>query len=131
MGSNVSKILVVDDNQDVRELIVHILKNAGFEVSEASDGEKALQILSAISFDLVLLDVMMPGISGLEVLQKIRTGTNKKIRDIPVMMLTAKSSINDVDLALAIGANSYVVKPFRSNSIKEKVQALLDQPNND
>jgi len=131
MGSNVSKILVVDDNQDVRELIVHILKNAGFEVSEASDGEKALQILSAISFDLVLLDVMMPGISGLEVLQKIRTGTNKKIRDIPVMMLTAKSSINDVDQALAIGANSYVVKPFRSNSIKEKVQALLDQPNND
>jgi putative two-component system response regulator len=71
---------------------------------------------------------MMPGISGLEVLSEIRTGSNKRIREVPVMMMTAKSGLEDIDQALALGANSYVVKPFRGITLREKVRNLLDLP---
>ena len=128
MSQEVQKVLVVDDNQDVRELIVHILNADGFHVYAAIDGENALAILNSNPVDLVLLDVMMPGMSGLDVLKEIRTGSNKKIREIPVMMITAMSSTDDVDQALAIGANSYVVKPFRGTTIREKVRKILELP---
>jgi DNA-binding response OmpR family regulator len=131
MGQEVQKVLVVDDNQDVRELIVHILNSDGFHVYAAVDGENALAILNSNPVDLVLLDVMMPGKSGLDVLKEIRTGSNKKIREVPVMMITAMSSTDDVDQALAIGANSYVVKPFRGTTIREKVRKILDLPFNE
>jgi DNA-binding response OmpR family regulator len=131
MGQEVQKVLVVDDNQDVRELIVHILSADGFHVYAAVDGENALAILNSNPVDLVLLDVMMPGMSGLDVLKEIRTGSNKKIREVPVMMITAMSSTDDVDQALAIGANSYVVKPFRGTTIREKVRKILDLPFNE
>ncbi len=126
MSSNKTKILVIDDNQDVRDLVVHILDSAGFKVFDADGGAKALEILKDNSIDLVLLDVMMPGKSGLEVLREIRGGSNKKLRDIPVMMITAKSSTEDIDKALEIGANSYIVKPFRATTIREKVRAILE-----
>ena len=131
MSQEVQKVLVVDDNQDVRELIVHILNADGFHVYAAIDGENALAILNSNPVDLVLLDVMMPGMSGLDVLKEIRTGSNKKIREVPVMMITAMSSTDDVDQALAIGANSYVVKPFRGTTIREKVRKILDLPFNE
>ena len=128
MSEEVRKVLVVDDNQDIRELIVHILNADGFHVYSAVDGENALAILNSNPVDLVLLDVMMPGMSGLEVLTEIRTGSNKKVRDIPVMMITAKSSTDDIDQALALGANSYVIKPFRGTTIREKVRTILELP---
>jgi DNA-binding response OmpR family regulator len=119
------RVLVVDDNQDIRDLVVHILSADGFNVF---DGENALAILNSNPVNLVLLDVMMPGKSGLEVLREIRGGSNKKLRDIPVMMITAKSSTEDIDKALEIGANSYIVKPFRATTIREKVRAILELP---
>jgi DNA-binding response OmpR family regulator len=125
-----AKVLVVDDNEDVRDLVVHILNADGFHVFSASEGSSALSILKANEIDLVLLDVMMPGMSGLEVLTEIRTGSDKKIREVPVMMITAKSSTEDIDKALAIGANSYVVKPFRGATIREKVRTILEMPFN-
>lgn len=128
MSQENHKILVVDDNQDIRDLVVHILNADGFHVYSALDGENALAILNSNPVDLVLLDVMMPGLSGLDVLKEIRAGSNKKIHDIPVMMITAKSSTEDIDQALAIGANSYVVKPFRGTTIREKVRAILELP---
>jgi DNA-binding response OmpR family regulator len=131
MSQEEQKVLVVDDNQDVRDLVVHILTADGFQVYAAIDGENALAILNNSPVDLVLLDVMMPGISGLDVLKEIRTGSNKKIREVPVMMITAKSSTDDIDQALAIGANSYVVKPFRGTTIREKVRKILDLPFNE
>jgi CheY-like chemotaxis protein len=130
MSQEIQSILVVDDNQDIRDLVVHILSADGFHLYSAADGESALAILNGNSIDLVLLDVMMPGISGLEVLDHIRNGSNKNIREIPVMMITAKSSTEDIDKALAIGANSYVVKPFRGATIREKVRTILDLPFN-
>ena len=125
-----AKVLVVDDNEDVRDLVVHILNADGFHVFAASEGVSALSILKANEIDLVLLDVMMPGMSGLEVLTEIRLGSDRKIREIPVMMITAKSSTEDIDKALAIGANSYVVKPFRGATIREKVRTILELPFN-
>ena len=126
MSQDSRRILVVDDNQDVRDLVVHILSADGFHVYSAVDGDNALAILNSNPVDLVLLDVMMPGKSGLEVLAEIRSGSNKKIREVPVMMITAKSSTDDIDQALALGASSYIVKPFRGPSIREKVHAIFD-----
>ncbi len=127
MGES-QKILVVDDNQDVRELVLHILSADGFHVFSAADGDQALAILGANEVDLVLLDVMMPGKSGLEVLSEIRNGSNKKLHEIPVVMITAKSTVEDIDKALALGASSYIVKPFRGTSIREKVRAIFELP---
>ena len=84
--------------------------------------------LQELNINLVLLDVMMPGKSGIEVLSEIRTHSNRSIREIPVMMITAKSSTEDIDAALAAGANSYVIKPFRATTIREKVRSILELP---
>lgn len=126
MSQGVQNILVVDDNVDVRDLVVHFLSSDGFHVFSASNGDEALAILKSNPVNLVLLDVMMPGKSGLEVLEEIRTHSNKNVRDVPVMMITAKSSTEDIDAALATGANSYVVKPFRATTIREKVRTILE-----
>lgn len=128
--SEEKRILVVDDNQDIRDLVVHILSADGFHVFSANDGDSALAILAANHVDLVLLDVMMPGKSGLEVLDQIRNGHQKTIHEIPVVMMTAKSTIEDIDEALTLGATSYIVKPFRGTSIRERVRTLFDLPIN-
>jgi DNA-binding response OmpR family regulator len=128
MSQEDQKVLVVDDNQDVRDLVVHFLSADGFHVYSASNGDEALAILKTNPVNLVLLDVMMPGKSGLEVLTEIRTGSNKAIHDIPVMMITAKSTTEDIDIALATGATSYVIKPFRATTIREKVRSILELP---
>jgi DNA-binding response OmpR family regulator len=128
MNQEVQRVLVVDDNQDIRDLVVHFLSADGFHVFSASNGDEALAILKSNTVNLVLLDVMMPGKSGLEVLAEIRGNSNRAIRDLPIMMITAKSSTDDIDLALATGANSYVIKPFRAITIREKVRAILDLP---
>lgn len=128
MAQETAKILVVDDNSDIRDLIVHILNADGFHVYSASDGSSALSILKANSIELVLLDVMMPGMSGLDLLREIRTGSEKRLHEIPVMMITAKSLTEDIDAALAIGANSYLVKPFRGTTVREKVRNILNLP---
>jgi len=128
MATDTASILVVDDNQDIRDLISHFLSADGFHLFTATDGESALNILKRNQIDLVLLDVMMPGISGLDLLREIRANSDKKLRDIPVMMITAKTGTDDIDKALSLGANSYIVKPFRGNAIREKVRAILELP---
>lgn len=126
MGHEAHKVLVVDDNQDIRDLVLHILNADGFHTFAAANAAEAMGILNSNEVDLVLLDVMMPGKSGLELLSDIRTGSNKKIHEVPVVMITAKSSIEDIDQALALGANSYIVKPFRGNLIREKVRSVFE-----
>ena len=126
MTQDMRRVLVVDDNQDIRELVMHILDADGFHVFAAENGEGALAILRSNPVDLILLDVMMPGTSGLEVLQEIRTGSLKRLHEVPVIMITAMATTDDVDKALAIGANSYIVKPFRGALIREKVRAVLE-----
>jgi CheY-like chemotaxis protein len=131
MNQAKKQILVVDDNQDIRELLIHMLDLEDYDISTAKDGEEALSIISSRHFDLILLDVMMPGKSGIEVLSEIRSSKDSQIKNLPVVMITAKSLIDDIDAALSAGATSYIVKPFRTEAIKQKVRNIFDVQENE
>ena len=126
MAESAKSILVVDDNEDIRGLLSLVLQKEGYEVHAAEDGASALEQAYEKKPDLILLDVMMPGLSGLEVLSTIRENKDKKISEVPIMMITAKSTIDDIDAAVELGASSYIVKPFRPANLAEKVQAIFD-----
>jgi two-component system OmpR family response regulator len=124
------RILVVDDNQDIRDLIIQMLDFEDYDISTAKDGEEALKIIKSHRFDLILLDVMMPGKSGIEVLSEIRSSKDSQIKNLAVVMITAKSLIDDVDAALSAGATSYIVKPFRTEAIKQKIKSIFEVQEN-
>ena len=125
MSTDSKSILVVDDNEDIRSLLSLVLQREGYEVVLASDGTEALDKIKIAKPDLILLDVMMPGLSGLEVLSMIREDKDKKINEIPIMMITAKSTVTDIDNAVELGASSYIIKPFRPANLIEKVTAIF------
>jgi two-component system OmpR family response regulator/two-component system alkaline phosphatase synthesis response regulator PhoP len=126
LDNRTQKILVVDDNEDIRNLLTLILEKEGFSVFQGVDGRDGLEEISRHQPDLILLDVMMPGMSGLEVLSEVRKSSNKEISSILVCMLTAKSLVEDIDEALELGATSYIIKPFRPAQLVEKVNTLLN-----
>ena len=103
-------ILVVDDNQENRDVLSRRLQRHGYKVTTAVDGPGALQLLKETPCDLVLLDVMMPGMNGVEVLGKIRE--TQSPTQLPVIMATAKDQSTDIAQALNLGANDYVTKPL-------------------
>lgn len=103
-------ILVVDDNEMNRDMLARRLQRRGYRVAVAEDGQRALQMIAAQPFDLVLLDIMMPGISGLDVLKSLRERFS--VADLPVIMATAKNQSADIVTALKLGANDYVTKPL-------------------
>ena len=125
MVAKTKSILVIDDNDDIRGLLSLVLQKEGYEVLEAAGGSEALIKINESKPDLILLDVMMPGLSGLEVLATIRESKEKKISEVPVIMITAKSTIDDIDAAIELGANSYIVKPFRPANLVEKVSEIF------
>ena len=125
MSKDSKSILVVDDNEDIRSLLSLVLLKEGYEVVLASDGAEALEKIKATKPDLILLDVMMPGLSGLDVLSIIRDDKDKKINEIPIMIITAKSTIADIDIAVELGASSYIIKPFRPANLIDKVTAIF------
>jgi DNA-binding response OmpR family regulator len=115
-----ASVLVVDDDHTVREVVVSYLKAAGHIVAEAADGENALALISATPVDLVVLDLMLPGIGGLEVCRQLRAST-----DVPVIMLTALGSAEDRVAGLEQGADDYVTKPFSPRELVLRVDAVL------
>ena len=119
------RILVIDDNADIRDLIQYIFEKDGKLVIQGEDGEKGLAKAKAERPDLILLDTTMPGISGLEVLKVIRQNVDNEISTIPVVMLTAISADADIKKAYEIGASSYIVKPFKREKILAEVDLLL------
>jgi DNA-binding response OmpR family regulator len=125
MANDPKCILVVDDNLDIRNLLSMILEKEGYTVIHGVDGREGLEKIIQNIPNLVLLDVMMPGFSGLEVLAAVRENKKREINSIPICMITAKSSVEDVDKALELGATSYIVKPFRPAVLIEKVNSLL------
>ncbi len=125
MASAQSTVLVIDDNEDIRNLVSLVLEKEGYRVLIGIDGSDGLEKLGLNKVDLVFLDVMMPGISGLELLETIRAHKSKEINSVPICMITAKSSVEDIDAALELGATSYIVKPFRPTALTEKANSLL------
>ena len=125
MGNDQKTILVVDDNEDIRNLLSLILEKENYKVIHGVDGRDGLAKIIENQPDLILLDVMMPGFSGLEVLAEVRANKKKEINSIPICMITAKSLVEDIDVALELGATSYIVKPFRPAVLAEKVNTLL------
>jgi DNA-binding response OmpR family regulator len=117
------KILVVEDDKDIARLVQYNLGKAGYVAETAASGEAALSMLARQSFDLVILDVMLPGVDGLEVCRQIRQDPERK--HILVMMLTAKGEEIDRIVGLELGAEDYVVKPFSPRELVLRVKALL------
>lgn len=120
---NTGKILVVDDESDLVELISYNLNKEGFETSSASDGEEALNKVRKESFALVLLDLMLPGMSGMELCRIFRN--DQKTRNLPIIMLTAKGEEVDRVLGLEMGADDYITKPFSPRELVARVKAVL------
>ena len=117
------KIFVVEDNQDILELIAYNLENQGYEVQRFTTGENALAQAPAAIPDLIILDVMLPGIDGLTVCRRLKQ--NEATRGIPVMMLTARSEDSDVIAGLELGADDYVTKPFSPKILIARVRTVL------
>jgi two-component system phosphate regulon response regulator PhoB len=117
------RILVVDDEPDALELIGFNLRNAGFDISTADDGDKALKFARELQPDLILLDVMLPEVDGLEVCKIIRR--DPVTAGIPIIMLTAKAAEMDRVLGLELGADDYVTKPFSPRELVLRVKNML------
>jgi CheY-like chemotaxis protein len=118
-------ILIVDDEPDVRMILEAILTPAGYSVTEARDGQEALDILADRKFDLMFLDLAMPRVSGEEVMKQLRS--QERLKDMPVIMLTAKAQKKDVEKGYEEGASFYIVKPFSNTTIRELTRYLLDE----
>ncbi|MCL6635345.1 MAG: response regulator transcription factor [Peptococcaceae bacterium] len=115
-----TKILVVDDEQKIREVVRMYLEKEGFTVGEASDGREALNLITKEKWDLVILDLMMPGTDGWTVCREVRKNTA-----VPIIMLTARDDEVDRVLGLELGADDYVVKPFSPRELAARVKAVL------
>ncbi len=119
------KILVVDDDPTMVKLINVNLKLNNYSVIEATSGEQALDVLSEESLDLVVLDIMMPGVDGWEVLRRIRGSS--ETREMPVILVTAKTQDSDVIRGWELGADEYVIKPFNPLLLVEVIKMVLDR----
>jgi len=118
--SNGNRILVVDDEASVRESIGYALEQEGFQVTLAADGEDAEGRLSQAGFDLLILDIMMPGKSGLDICREVRASSA-----VPIILLTAKDAEVDKVVGLEVGADDYVTKPFSVRELLGRVRAQL------
>ncbi len=118
-----STILVIEDDQDIVEVVRYNLEREGFRVLDARDGERGLDAAIKSKPDLILLDLMLPGIDGLEVCRRIRE--QEETRWIPVLILTAKNEEADVVIGLEMGADDYLSKPFSPRELVARIRAVL------
>jgi len=116
-----ARLLIVDDELNIRELLSASLRFAGFDVDVAADGREALAKVQADRPDLLVLDVMMPGLDGLTVLRRLRANA----LDVPVLLLTARDATEDKVAALNVGADDYITKPFSLEEVIARVRAVL------
>lgn len=115
-----TKILIVEDEKILRETLAYNLTNQGFELSTAGNGNDALEIMRTEPPDLMILDIMLPGMDGFEICRQVRTKSN-----IPILMLTARDSEIDRVVGLEVGADDYMVKPFSMRELVARVKAML------
>lgn len=115
-----SHIMAVDDDKEILRILKRILELEGYDVAVAPDGGSALELLEEWQPDLVILDIIMPGLDGFQTLKRIRQRSS-----IPIIMLTAKCDVTTLNDALALGADDYVRKPFATRELVARVQAKL------
>ena len=115
-----TRVLVVEDEQSLREPLVYLLQKEGYDVVEAEDGNRAVQIFNEYGADIILLDLMLPGLSGNEVCRTIRQDSQ-----VPIIMLTAKEAEIDKVVGLEIGADDYVTKPYSTRELLARMKAVL------
>ena len=120
-----ARIVVADDDIDIRELVEFKLSTLGHDVVAVSDGAAAVDACQARRPDLAVLDVMMPGVSGLDAIRAIRADPG--LADLPVILLTARAQENDVETGFDSGADDYITKPFSPRELASRVQALLSR----
>lgn len=113
-------VLIVDDEKMIRSLLKMSLQRMGYEVTTADNGEEALRLFEQESFDLVLLDILMPGIDGFTVCTELR-----RISDVPIVMLTALNRPDDIVRGLELGADNYITKPFTFKEVEARIRAIL------
>ena len=117
------RVLVVDDQEEIREMTSLILSGAGYEVSTADGGEEALRLARREPFDLVLLDINMPGMGGWETLRLLRA--DEDLEGLPVAMFSVKGEVRDKTVGLQYGATDYITKPFAVDDLVARVARLL------
>jgi two-component system response regulator RegX3 len=120
MSGQPMRVLVVDDEHAITEFVSYNLKREGYEVEVAHDGNSALEMALGGSFDLIILDVMLPGMSGFDVCQRLRTQS-----DVPVLFLSARDTEIDKVVGLEIGGDDYLAKPFGVKELNARIKALL------
>ena len=118
-----AKILIIEDEIAVREMLTFALKNNGFETFEAGNSEEALNIVSKNNINLILLDWMLPGKAGIDIARSLRASIETK--ELPIIMLTAKSEESDKIMGLESGADDYITKPFSPKELIARIKALL------
>tara|TARA_B100001167_G_C16766351_1_gene304436 strand:- start:1190 stop:1897 length:708 start_codon:yes stop_codon:yes gene_type:complete len=122
-GMKKPKIVVIEDEVDILEVINYNLSKEGFDVCSALDGEEGLALIKKEVPDLVLLDLMLPGLDGIEICRKLKT--DYSTRSIPIIMVTAKGEESDIVLGLGMGADDYMVKPFRPRELMARIRSVL------
>src|SRR3954468_5788581 len=120
MAERSARILLVDDEQSIQTLLSYPLRKDGYEVVQATDGRQALDRFAEQPFDLVVLDVMLPQLDGLEICRRLRARSA-----VPIIMLTAKSEEIDKVVGLELGADDYITKPFSMREFRSRVKAAL------
>ena len=123
MAKNI--VLLIDDDENICKVVKLYLEKEGFDIMVANDGQAGLDMFATTEPDIVLLDIMMPGMDGIEVIKRIRKDSN-----VPVIMLTAKGDTFDKVLALELGADDYIVKPFEPKELIARIKAVIRRSEN-
>ena len=123
-----NKILIVEDEQDIRDLLIFNLQKEGFKVESADNGDSALSLIRKNNFDLVLLDLMLPGIGGFDLTRILKN--DKKTSKTPILMLTAKGEESDIVKGLELGADDYMAKPFSIKVLIARINKILIKSSN-
>lgn len=126
MEGTIGKILIVDDDENIREVLKMYLENSGYDTKSAADGKEAQEVFVEYKPDLVVLDIMLPYVDGVDVLKWIR-----KDYETPVIMLTAKGDTFDKVLGLELGADDYMVKPFEPKEVIARIKAVMRRFNSE
>lgn len=117
-----ASILLIEDHRDIAEMIYEHLEECGYEVDYAADGVSGLNLATSNEYDLLVLDLMLPGLDGIELCRKLRKDARS---DMPILMLTARDTLDDKLIGLDVGADDYLVKPFEIRELEARIRALL------